>query len=71
MLSCSVLLQVVSNLLQVKQVVQQQMERLSAQRTGDLLSAAARGDTLRVRTMLEQRMLPDAKDYDGACGCRC
>jgi hypothetical protein len=60
-------LQVVGNLLGIQRVLQQQIERLAAQRTGDLLGAAARGDVLRVRTLLDQGMPPDARDHDGAC----
>jgi hypothetical protein len=54
-----------SNLLRVKQVVQQRIKRLGAARTGEFLSAAAHGDTQRVRAMLEQHLSPDVADYDG------
>jgi hypothetical protein len=57
--------QVMSNLLRVKQVVQQRIKRLGAARTGEFLSAAAHGDTQRVRAMLEQHLSPDVADYDG------
>lgn len=59
--------QVVANLLGIQRVLQQQIEHLAAQRTSDLLSAAARDDVLRVRTLLDQGMPADARDYDGAC----
>jgi hypothetical protein len=59
------LAQVLSNLLRVKQVVQQRIKRLGAARTGEFLSAAAHGDTQRIKTMLEQHLSPNVADYDG------
>jgi hypothetical protein len=57
---------VFSNLIIVKRMVQQEIERFTAQRTGDLLSAAARGDVELVHTLLAQGLSPNVRDYDGA-----
>lgn len=58
-------LQVFGNLITVKRLVQQEIDRFTAQRTGDLLSAAARGDSELVHTLLAQGLSPNVRDYDG------
>ncbi len=60
-----VALQVVSNLLRIRNVVKEQMMVSDEKRTNEFLGAASRGDTARVRAMLQQQFSPNAADYDG------
>jgi hypothetical protein len=57
--------QVVSNLLRIKTVVKEHMMVSDEKRTNEFLGAASRGNTQRVRAMLQQQFNPDAADYDG------
>jgi hypothetical protein len=55
---------VVSNLLRIKTVVKEHMIVSDEKRTNHFLGAASRGNTQRVKAMLQQQFNPDAADYD-------
>ena len=55
----------VRSLVTIRQVVQQHLTVADEKRTNEFLGAASRGDTARVRAMLQQQFDPDAADYDG------
>eukprot|EP00884_Botryococcus_braunii_P021334 jgi/Botrbrau1/7885/Bobra.9_2s0059.2 len=53
------------NLLRIRALVTSMVAKQDEKRTEEFLSAAARGDTSKVRAMLQQGFAPDSADYDG------
>ncbi|KAF6256108.1 hypothetical protein COO60DRAFT_1702472 [Scenedesmus sp. NREL 46B-D3] len=56
---------VLSNLVRVMAVINQHMAKQEEDRTTEFLYAATRGDSMRLRGMLQQGFSPDSADYDG------
>jgi hypothetical protein len=52
------------NLQRVRALVKQHVASSNEARTGQFLSAAARGETDRIKLMLQQGFQPDTADYD-------